>query len=64
MDVPMYPDKETMKKNVLIAVRLCGEVDSDGNNPLGGQGLDTANTQLTNVGSGSSSNRDEGGQFI
>ena len=49
MDVPMYGDKETMRKNLLIAARLCGEIDNDGNNPTGGRGLDTVNTILNSV---------------
>ena len=52
MDVPMYGDKETMRKSLLIAARLCGEIDADGNNPTGGRGLDAENTQLTYVNQG------------
>ena len=51
MDVPVYGDKETMRKNLLIAVRLCGEVDNDGMRL--GAGLDAANTQLNNFAQGS-----------
>ena len=29
MDVPMYSSIEKMKEKVLIAVRLCGEIDDD-----------------------------------
>ena len=44
MDVPMYEEKETMMKSLLIAARLCGEIDADGDNPTGGRGLDAENT--------------------
>ena len=53
MDVPMYEEKETMMKSLLIAARLCGEIDADGDNPTGGRGLDAENTQLTNLQQGS-----------
>ena len=45
----MYGDKEKMRKSLLIAARLCGEIDADGNNPTGRGGLDAENTQLDNL---------------
>ena len=30
MCMPYYDDKESMKKNMLIAFRMCGEIDLDG----------------------------------
>ena len=30
MDIPFYEDKAKMKKNLLTAFRLCGEIDLDG----------------------------------
>ena len=30
MDLPMYKSKEDMKKKIMIAARLCGEIDDDG----------------------------------
>ena len=64
MDVPMYGDKEKMRKSLLIAARLCGEIDADGNNPTGGRGLDAENTQLTYVHHGGVQMNTGGGPMI
>lgn len=32
MDIPFYKNKETMKRNMLTAFQLCGEIDMDGDN--------------------------------
>ena len=31
IDLPVYNDKETMKKRILTAIELCGEIDTDNN---------------------------------
>ena len=37
MDIPLYSSKELMEQRILTAIRLCGEIDQDGDDHNYGQ---------------------------
>ena len=52
MDVPFYSSGEVMKRQLLIAARLCGEIDDDGSyvGESGEEGLDPGSVSMTENG--------------
>ena len=52
MDMPGYSTVEIMTKMVLIAVRLCGDIDDDGSymeDDYGEEGIDTGTVDMSNM---------------
>ena len=46
MDLPRYSNKETLKERLLIAIRLCGEIDDDASYMDAEEDVDSINNDL------------------